>query len=214
MDESRFPRNGRDHNPKVRDETGSQSPIDGEQADRRAPDGAANPSPLGALETEPRDPNKKGVRRILPWVIATVAVLVAAIAIGVLVVNESSEPRPVARLAAQAGPAQGAVPIEKEIAEEWDVTDADFVSYGSYGAAELWSTTTPGAKRCLGVVVHGSTWVFGCTAPTFDTVADIDIDPNLVPPAPSGEPTSNVRFFLHDDVVDVYLAPNPEGGFF
>jgi hypothetical protein len=92
--------------------------------------------------------------------------------------------------------------------------DADYVSYGSYGAAEIWSTTTPGPKQCLGVVVHGSTWRFFCTATTIDTIADIDIDPNLVPPTPSGEPASNIRFVLHDGVVDVYLAPHPDGGFY
>jgi hypothetical protein len=78
MDESRFRTNGREADPKARDEMRSQSSTDGGQAEGRAPGGAANPSPSGALETEPRDPNKKGVRRILPWVVAAVAVLVAA----------------------------------------------------------------------------------------------------------------------------------------
>jgi hypothetical protein len=35
-----------------------------------------------------------------------------------------------------------------------------------------------------------------------------------LPPAPSGEPINNIRSALHDDVVDVYRAPHPEGGFY
>ncbi len=96
---------------------------------------------------------------------------------------------------------------------EWGVVQ-DYVSHGSYGAAEIWSATTSGPKQCLAVVVNDSTWKFNCTSPTLDTVADIDIDPDMVPPAPSGEPASNIRFVLHDGVVDVYLAPKPEGGFY
>lgn len=151
---------------------------------------------------------------IVAFVVALGALRVAAIAIGALVVNQASEPRPVAQLAAQLGTAQGAVPIDEESAREWDVTNATFVSHGSYGAAEIWTTTTPGAKQCLAVVVGAETWRFNCTAPTIDTIADIDIDSNMVPPAPSGEPTWNIRFVLHDGVVDVYLAPNPDGGYF
>ncbi|WP_104165287.1 hypothetical protein [Cryobacterium sp. N22] len=194
MNESTFPTKGRELDPTALDAMGREPP--------------------GALETKPGDPNPGRVRRILPWVIAAVAVLVAAIATGVLVVNESSEPRPVAQLTAQSDPTPAAVPIDKEVAQEWGVTNAHFVSYGSYGAAEIWSTTTPGAKRCLAVVVEDHTWMFRCTPPTFDTIAEIDIDPVLVPPAPTGEPAANVQFVLHDDVVDVYLAPNPEGGFY
>jgi hypothetical protein len=169
--------------------------------------------PPATLESAPGSPYRGGV--ILPWVVAAVAGLAATIAIGVLVVSEAGELRPVAQLTPQSVGAEGSVPIDRGTALEWDATDsADYVSYGSYGAAEIWSTTTTGPRQCLGVVVHGSTWRFFCTATTLDTIADIDIDPNLVPPTPSGEPASNIRFVLHDGVVDVYLAPHPDGGFY
>jgi hypothetical protein len=163
---------------------------------------------------EPRVPDNGRVRRILPWVIAAVAVLVAAIAIGVLVVNESSKPKPVAQLTPQGRPDQGSIPVDDETAVAWGVTVADFVSYGSYGELQIWSTTKPEAKRCLAVVAENHISVFNCAAPSLDTIADFDSDPARVPRAPSGEPAASIRFVLHDDVVDVYLAPNPEGGFY
>jgi hypothetical protein len=171
--------------------------------------------PPATLEGAGGRPHRGGVSQILPWVVAAVAGLAATIAIGVLVVSEASELRPVAQLTPQSVGADGSVPIDRGTALEWNATDsADYVSYGSYGAAEIWSTTTTGPKQCLGVVVHGSTWRFNCTAPTIDTIADIDIDPSEVPPTPSGEPASNIRFVLHDGVVDVYLVPHPDGGFY
>ncbi|GAA3212864.1 hypothetical protein [Microbacterium terregens] len=162
--------------------------------------------------TEPAPDSTGRFRGILPWVIAAVAVLVAAIAIGFLVVNVSSEPKPVAQLTPQS--AQGSIPLDEETARDWGVTEADFVSYGSYGDLQIWVTTKPENKRCLAVVAENHISMFRCVAPTFDTIADFDVDPDHVPPAPSGEPAGNVRFVLHDDVVDVYLAPNPEGGFY
>jgi len=193
MDESTSPMNGREHDPTARD---------------------ADPSPAVAFETTPRDPNKGRVRRILPWVIAAVAVLVAAIAIGVFVVNESSEPKPVAQLTPQDDPDQGAIPLDDETAANYDVTEDDFESYGSYGELQIWRMTTSEAKRCLAVVAEDRIIMVRCSAPTLDPVADLDLPSNMFPPAPSGEPTGNVRFVLHDDVIDVYLAPNPEGGYF
>ena len=95
---------------------GGRPPTKDGQADGKAPGGAASPPPAAALETTPRDPHNGRVRRILPWVIAAVAVLVAAIAIGVLAVNESSEPKPVAQLTPQADPDQGAIPLDDETA--------------------------------------------------------------------------------------------------
>ena len=214
MNESTFPTEGSDYDPMARDVTGRQPRAGAGQPGGRPPSETASPPPPVALETNARDPNRRFVGRILPWIIAAVGVLLAAIAIGVLAANGSSEPRPVARLAAESDSAPGDIPIDEEVATEWEVTDADFVSYGSYGSAEIWSTTTPAAKRCLGVVVAGDTWMFSCTAPTFETIVDIDINPRLVPPSPSGELASNVRFVLHDEVVDVFLAPNPDGGFY
>ncbi len=130
-------------------------------------------------------------------------------------VNESSEPKSVAQLTPQGPPDQGSIPVDDETAVAWDVTVADFVSYGSYGPLEIWSTTKPEGKRCLAVVGVGDNHisVFRCTAPSVDTIADFNIDPSVVPRAPSGEPTENIRFVLHDEVVDVYL-PHPEGGFY
>lgn len=172
--------------------------------------------PPATLESTPRSPSRGRVPQILPWVVAAVAGLAATIAIGVLVVSEASELRPVAQLTPQPVATEGSIPIDRGTALEWNATDAaDYVSYGSYGAVQIWSTTTEGPRQCLGIVVHGSTWRFNCTAPTIDTIADIDIDPNQVPPTPSGEPaSSNIRFVLHDGVVDVYLVPHPDGGFY
>ena len=213
MDEPTSPTNGREHDPTAPDAMGGLPPTEGGQA--AAPGGAANPSHAAALETTPRDPHNGRVRRILPWVIAAVAVLVAAIAVGVLAVNESSEPEPVAQLAPQADPDQGAIPLDDEAATTMGgVTDADFVSYGSYGELQVWSTTTPEAKPCLAIVAENRIIMVRCSAPSLDPVADLDFPPDMFPPAPSGEPTSHVRFVLHDELVDVYLAPNPEGGFY
>jgi hypothetical protein len=213
MDDSTSPRNGREHDSTAPDAAAGRPPTGVEPADGQAI-GAAIPSPAAALETTPRDPRSGRVRRILPWVITAVAVLVAAIAIGVLVVNESSEPKPVAQLTPQADPAQP-IPLDDEPAANMGgVTEDDFVSYGSYGELQIWSTTTPQAKRCLAVVMENRIIMVRCAAPTFAPVADLDFPPEVFPPAPSGEPTSNVRFALHGDVVDVYLAPNPEGGYY
>ena len=208
------PTDGREHEPTKRDSVVGQSPTGGEQADGLARGGAAIPWPPAALETQLGGPRKERGRHILPWVISAGGVLVAAIAIGGLVLNEASELQPVARLTPQADSAEEAIPIDEEIARKWQVMDADFVWHGSYGAAEIWSATTAGPKQCLAVVVLGGTWKFNCTPPTIDTIADLDINPNLVPPAPSGEPASNIRFVLHDGVVDVYLVPHPDGGFY
>ncbi|MBB2924089.1 hypothetical protein [Cellulomonas cellasea] len=175
---------------------------------------AAHPSGLAEPTTEARDPDAGRGRRALPWVVAAVAVLLGAVAIGLLVVDEASEPRPVAQLTPQGRPDPGSIPADDESAVAWGVTVADFVSYGSYGDLQVWGTTEPEAKRCIAVVVERHISVMSCAAPSLDTIADFDIDPDSVPRAPSGEPAANIRFVLHEDVVDVYLAPNPEGGFY
>ncbi len=54
--------------------------------------------------------------------------------------------------------------------------------------------------------------VFECTAPSVGTTADLNIEPNLIPPTPSGELSPYVRFVLHDDFVDV-CRPMEEGEF-
>ncbi len=159
-------------------------------------------------------PSRGRARSALPWIIAAVAVLAAVIAIGAFAVNEANEPRSVARLAAQPDAPEGTFSVDAETTEIWGVTAADFVPHGSYGVLDLWSTMTPEDLRCLAVVAEGRVSVLNCTAPTIDTIADFNIGSHLVPRAPSGEPASHVRFVLHDDVVDVYLAPKPGGGYY
>ena len=152
-------------------------------------------------------------RRSLSWVIAAVAVLSAAIGIGVFVVDESNQPTPVAHLTPQGQPANASIPAGDEVPVKYDLTVEDFVSYGSYGPLQIWSTTKLENKRCIAVVIENHISVFECTAPSVDTIADIDIDPNMIPPAPSGEPTPYIRFILHDEVVDVY-RPTEKGEFY
>lgn len=153
-------------------------------------------------------------RRLLPWALAAVAVLAAAIGIGVFfVVDGSNRPEPVAHLTSQGQPGSGSIPVDDDVPVRYDLTVADFVSYGSYGPLHIWSTTKLENKRCIAVVVENHISVFECTAPSVDTIADYNIEPNLIPPAPSGELTPYVRFVLHDDVVDVY-RPKEEGEFY
>jgi hypothetical protein len=66
----------------------------------------------------------------------------------------------------------------------------------------------------LELVIENRMSVLNCSAPALDTIADFNFDHRLVPAAPSGEPASTIRFVSHDDVVDMCLAPNPEGGFY
>jgi hypothetical protein len=152
-------------------------------------------------------------RRMLPWGIAAVAVLVAAIGIGVSVVEESNEPQPVARLTPQGQPGSASIPVDDDVPVRYDLTVADFISYGSYGALQIWSTTSLEDQRCIAVVVQNHISVFECTAPSVDTIADYNIDADMIPPEPSGELSPYVRFVLHDDVVDVY-RPGHEGEFY
>ncbi|MFC5931149.1 hypothetical protein D6T64_13485 [Cryobacterium melibiosiphilum] len=149
-------------------------------------------------------------RRSLPWVITAVAVLSAAIGIGV---DESNQPTPVAQLTPQGQPGKASIPVDDEVPVRYDLTVADFVSYGSYGPLQIWSTTKLENKRCIAVVLENHISVFECTAPSVDTIADYNIEPNQIPPAPSGESTPYVRFVLHDEVVDVY-RPTEEGEFY
>jgi hypothetical protein len=149
---------------------------------------------------------------LLPWVIAAVAVLAAAIGIGVFfVVDESDQPKPVAQLTPQGQPENASIPADDNVPVRNDLTVADFVSYGSYGPLRIWSTTKLENKRCIAVVRENHISVFECTAPSVDTIADYDMDE--LPPAPSGELTPYVRFVLHDGVVDVY-RPTTRGEFY
>jgi hypothetical protein len=156
-------------------------------------------------------------RRSLPWVIAAVAVLAAAIGIGVFVIDESdqfkvdeSDPsKPVAQLTPQGQPESASIPATDDVPVRYGLTVADFVSYGSYGPLRIWSTTKLENQRCLAVVRETHISVFECTAPSVDTIADYNLDLDQLPPTPSGELTPYVRFVLHDEVVDVYRPKEP-----
>jgi hypothetical protein len=153
-------------------------------------------------------------RRLLTWAIAGVALLAAAIAIGiVVVVDDSNQPQPVARLTPQGQPGPASIPVDDDVPVRYGLTVADFVSYGAYGPLQIWSTTKLENQRCIAVLHEDHISVFECTAPSVDTIADIDMDPNELPPTPSGELSPYVRFVLHDDVVDVY-RPKEAGEFY
>lgn len=172
-------------------------------------------SQVSTADAPPRESRRARSRSILPWIVAALAVVVAAIAIVALVAGGAGQPRAAAQLPADES-VEGSFEIDEDV-EFFGLTASDFVSHGAYGALELWSATTmtPSDARCLAIVSENRVSVFRCSAPTIDTIADFpSIDPSQVPPAPSGEPTSYLRFVLHDDVVDVHLAPNPDGGYY
>jgi hypothetical protein len=187
----------------------------------REPDGRpiTPPDPAGVPIADSKTSDKARMapwwrrRRMLPWAIAAAAVLVVAIGIGVSVVEESNEPQPVARLTPQGQPGSASIPVDDDVPVRYDLTVADFVSYGAYGALEIWSTTSLEGQRCIAVVLKNHISVFECTAPSVDTIADYNIDSDMIPPEPSGELSPYVRFVLHDDVVDVY-RPGHEGEFY
>lgn len=196
--------------------TSVPQPVYGAPADRE-PDGAlvAEQDPVAA----PADPVPiDGARsapwwrrwRLLSWTIVGVAVLAAAIIIVVFVGEDSNQPEPVAQLTPQGQPAPASLPPDDELLVAYGLTLADFVSYGAYGPLQIWSTTKLENKRCLAEVIEDHISVFECTAPSVDTIADFNIDPNLLPPTPSGQLSPNVRFVLHDDVVDVYRLGSGE----
>ncbi|SBS73022.1 hypothetical protein [uncultured Microbacterium sp.] len=152
-------------------------------------------------------------RRSLPWIIAAVAVLATAIGIALFVADGLRRPSPVAQLTPQGRPGSAVIRADDDVFVMYDLTIEDFVTYGSYGPLQIWGTTQVENKRCIAVVGDNHISVFECTAPTVDTIADFNIEPALIPPAPSGELSPYVRFVLHDDVVDVY-RPNEPGEFY
>ncbi|WP_163633315.1 hypothetical protein [Microbacterium sp. B35-04] len=200
--------------------TSVPQPVHGASAEHEADGGSItgqDPAGVPTADSEPIDEARSAPwwrrRRLLPWVIAAVAVLATAIGIGVFVVGESDQPEPVAQLTPQGQPANASIPVDDDVPVRYDLTVADFVSYGSYGPLQIWSTTKLENQRCLAVVVENHISVFECTAPSVDTIADYNIEPNELPPAPSGELSPYVRFILHDGVVDVY-RPKEEGEFY
>ncbi|MFE5409978.1 hypothetical protein [Microbacterium sp. NPDC056569] len=152
-------------------------------------------------------------RRMLLWAMTPVLVLAAAIGVSFFVVDEPNQPEPVAQLTPQGQPGSASIPANDNVPVRYDLTVADFVSYGAYGPLQIWSTTKLENKRCIAVVGDNHISVFECTAPSVDTIADYILGPNLLPIPPSGELTENVRFILHDGVVDVY-RPTTRGEFY
>jgi hypothetical protein len=210
MDESAFPTHGREDKQTAGHTDGVEPPGERGQADVLASAEAADTSSPTPLETQPTETNKGRLRRFRPLAITAVGVLMAAIAIGVFRANQPSVPEPVAQLAVRTD-ATAAIPMDDEAARTFEgsgLTQDDFVSHGPYGVLQVWSATKQeNGWRCLALVVGDHVSVFHCTPPTEDTIADYNIDPHLVPPAPNGENAWDVRFILRDDVVDVYLSP-------
>jgi hypothetical protein len=200
--------------------TSIPQPVKAASAEHQHDGGSVAPQDPGGVPIAHPEPIDQALpapwwrrRRMLPWGIAAVAVLVAAIGVGVSVVEESNEPQPVARLTPQGQPGSASIPVDDDVPVRYDLTVADFVSYGAYGALEIWSTTSLEGQRCIAVVLKNHISVFECTAPSVDTIADYNIDSDMIPPEPSGELSPYVRFVLHDDVVDVY-RPGHEGEFY
>ena len=166
-------------------------------------------------------------RRTLPWMIATGAAVVAT-ALGAMYVYAANEPDAVteplveARLVALDEPPPGNVPpaLSEEdlayLAAVAETTEPVFVSHGGYGPLEVWSTTTRHNWQCLAVVFESSVWRFNCSVSSLDTVADVSVQESLLPTDAPGGPIpewSDVRFVLHDDVVDVYIGRNADPSF-
>jgi len=200
----------------------------------RDPDASASPAleTTGGEDTGPEDKDEASgaaggathesragpavhsrLRRGLPWVLAAAAAVVALIALGLLFVDELTQPRAEAQLVALDEPPRGDVPPtpEPEDLEYLEITDPVFVSHGSYGPLKVWTTTAPHNWRCLAVVFERDLWRFNCTVTDLDTVADVVVNADLLPTDAPGGPIpewSTIRFVLHDDVVDVYIARN------
>ena len=198
--------------------TSVQQPVSGASAEQPPDAGSVTdryPAGVPIADGEPIDGALAAPwwrrRRLLPWVIAAVVVLAAAIGIGVFVDDEPDRAEPVAQLTPQGQPANASVPVDDEALVRYDLTVADFVSYGAYGPLQIWSTTRLENQRCIAVLRENHISVFECTAPSVDTIADYNMDE--LPPAPSGELTPHVRFVLHDDFVDVY-RPTTGGEFY
>jgi hypothetical protein len=198
------------------------------RADPDAPagaDGSPSAADEDAATPPPATDHGRGARRGgVARVIAFVASIVAALALGALAVDQLTQPRPVARLPALAEPPRGtSLPaLSRELLQLFDGREPVFVSHGEYGALDLWSTEDARGQRCLAVSVGGDVPGFDCTVPTIDTIVNIRSQNSWMPENPEGGPIPNgsaLRFVLRDDVVEVYVGrvlpprpPSDEGG--
>jgi hypothetical protein len=202
--------------------TSVPQPVGGAPAEHE-PDGGSDtehdPARVPIADSDPTDRTPSSTwslrRRVLLSVVAATAVLAAGIGIGSgdFVVDESSEAKPVTQLTPQGQPGSASIRANDEVPVRNNLTVADFVSYGAYGPLHIWSTTKLENKRCIAVVRENHISVFECTAPSADTIADYDIEPDMLPIPPSGQVTPYVRFILHDGVIDVYRSTT-RGRFF
>jgi hypothetical protein len=151
-------------------------------------------------------------------VVAVAASVVAAGALGALLLERLNEPQSVARFEPLDHVPRGtALPdIDPEYLRVWGVPASEIVPYGEYGALDLWRTTGDQGRQCLVVSVGGEVFGLHCTAPTIDTFVDVVGTNTVMPEAPEGgriPSASTIRFVLHDDVIDVYLGRlHPDAG--
>jgi hypothetical protein len=144
-------------------------------------------------------------------VIAISASVVAALALGALLLERLEQPQSVARFEALDQVPRGtALPnLDAEDFRVFGLTAPVFVPHGEYGALDLWSTTDDRGRQCLAVSVGGELLGFHCTAPTIDTFVDVVGMNSVLPEAPEGGRIpfeSTIRFVLHDDVIEVFLG--------
>jgi hypothetical protein len=156
--------------------TSIPQPVKAASAEHQHDGGSVAPQDPGGVPMAHPEPIDQALsapwwrrRRMLPWVIAAVAVLVTAIAIGVFVVEDSSQPEAVARLTPQGRqPGPASIPVDDDVPVRYDLTVEDFVSYGSYGPLHIWSTTKLEDERCIAVVIDKHISVFDQTMVTAD----------------------------------------------
>ena len=157
------------------------------------------------------------MRRTLPWVIAAGAGVVAILATALAAKDADvvAEPLVEAQLVALDEPLPGSTPpaLGQEDYGYLGIWDPVWVSHGRYGPLDVWSATAPHNWQCLAVVFESSVWRFLCSVSSFDTVADVTVDEHLLPTDALGGPIpdwSNIRFVLHDDIVNVYIGRNAD----
>lgn len=181
-------------------------------------DGRATEAATSATPAESAPSASPGrMRRTLPWVIAAGAGVVATLATALAAKDADvvAEPLVEAQLVALDEPLPGSTPpaLGPEDYGYLGTWDPVLVSHGRYGPLEVWSMTAPHNWQCLAVVFESSVWRFLCSLSSLDTVADVTVDEHLLPTDAPGGPIpawSNIRFVLHDDIVNVYIGRNAD----